>query len=117
VSLCLQRIRTMEAVTRFLAATVCFFGFGLPLLTIFKSFRPFSSFFYFENKTLRCNHAVSQMLAKEKSCGRALPRLGVCLPPSALHLLEETFHILLKVHLHEIFATVFFFSNSILLVP
>ncbi len=44
VRLCLLCIRTMAAVTCFSAATVCSFGFRLPLLTIFKSFRPFSSF-------------------------------------------------------------------------
>jgi hypothetical protein len=38
-------IRVIAAATRFSVATVFFFGFGSPLLTVFKSFIPFGNFF------------------------------------------------------------------------
>ncbi len=38
-------IHTIAAATCFSVATVCFFGFGSPLLTVFKSFIPSGNFF------------------------------------------------------------------------
>jgi hypothetical protein len=40
-----SRIHAIAAATNFSVATVCFFSFGSPLLTVFKSFLPFDNFF------------------------------------------------------------------------
>jgi hypothetical protein len=39
-----SRIRTIAAATCFSVATVCFFGSGSPLLTVFNSFIPLATF-------------------------------------------------------------------------
>jgi hypothetical protein len=57
----------------FLAATVCFFGFGPLLRTFFKSLATF----YLKNKTLRGFQEISQILAKGKPHGGVRLSLGI----------------------------------------
>ncbi len=86
------------AVTRLSVVTVCFSSFWPHPLTIFKSFKPFSSFFFFENKPLCLTHAVSQTSAKAKPGSRAPWPLGVFPLPSPVQQMQETFHICLYQH-------------------
>jgi hypothetical protein len=86
------------AVTRLSVVTVCFYSFWPHPPTIFKSFKPFSNFFFFENKPLRLTHAVSQTSAKAKPGGRTPLPLGVFPLPSPVQQMQETFHICLYQH-------------------
>jgi hypothetical protein len=69
---------------------VCFFSFGPHS---FKSFMLLAAFLLQKNKLLRLTQAVSQMSPKAKPHGRAPPPLDVCLAPSPMQQMQETFHI------------------------
>ncbi len=68
-----------------------FWASAPPLLTALKSFHHFWQLFYFENKTLRCTQAVSQMSAKEKPHDRVPPHIGICLLLLPLQLCRRIF--------------------------